>query len=105
MTDKVQVRGTSYENGFLVLMRYTKRQLQLGQIVSIVIKNETTVILLLREKNASWVPELGVYELEKIVLISSFAKILTSLVIFFPLSFYQKGARSLLLLKHMPLWS
>lgn len=44
---------------------YTKRQLQLGQIASIVIKSETTVLLLLREKTASWVPELGVYEIEK----------------------------------------
>lgn len=103
VTDKVQVRGTSYANGMLVSLRYSKRQLQLGQIVSIFIKSET-VLLLLREKTASWVPELGVYEIDN----SSdelICKNLDKLNDYVPLSFYRIGARLLIPLKHMPLWS
>lgn len=58
----------------LVLLTYTTRQLQLGQIASIAMKSETIVLLLQWGKTASWMPELGVP-------ISSFAKILTSLMI------------------------
>lgn len=32
VTDKVQVRGTSYANGMLVLLRYTKGQVQFEKI-------------------------------------------------------------------------
>lgn len=104
-TDKVRVRGTSYANGMLVLQRYTKRQLQLGQIASIVIKSETTVLLLLREKTASWVPELGVYEIDKNSSDKLICKSLDTLNDYAPLSFYHRGARLLIPLKHMPLWS
>lgn len=65
VTDKVQVKGTSYTNGMHILLKYTKRQLKLGQIASIFIKSKAIVLLLLRRKTASWVPELGVFEMDR----------------------------------------
>ena len=107
VTERVQVKGTSYGNGMFVLQRYTKGQLQLGQIATIIIKNETTVLLLLREKTASWVPELGVYELEVDENVSNLfiCQNLEQLDEYYPLSSYQRGGRLLIPLKHMPTWS
>ncbi len=105
VTEKVQVKGTSYENGMLVLLRYTKGQLQLGQIASIIIKNEMTVLLLLRGKTASWVPELGVYEVDENVSDFFICQNVEKLVEYYPLSSYQRGGRFLIPLKHMPTWS
>lgn len=105
VTDKVQVKGTSYANGMLVIQRYTKRQLQLGEIASIVIKSETTVLLLLRGKTASWVSELGVYEIDRNSSDKLICESLDKLNDYAPLSFYHRGARLLIPLKHMPLWS
>ena len=104
VTDKFQVKGTSYANGMLVFLRYTKRQLQLGQIASIVIKSET-VLLLLRGKMASWVPELGVYKIANNSSDELMCKNLDNLDDYAPLSFYHIGASLLIPLKHMPLWS
>nr|XP_023666586.1 uncharacterized protein LOC111843326 [Paramormyrops kingsleyae]XP_023666587.1 uncharacterized protein LOC111843326 [Paramormyrops kingsleyae] len=105
VTDKVHVRGTSYANGMLVLLRYTKGQLGLGQIASIFIKSETTALLLVWEKTANWVPELGVYEISKNCSDKLICKNLDELIDYVPLSFYHRGARLLIPLKHMPLWS
>ena len=105
VTEKVQVKGTSYGNGMLVLLSYTKGQLQLGKIASIIIKNDTTVLLLLRGKTASWVPELGVYEVEEPVSDLFICKHVDNLAEYFPLHSYQRGARLLLPLKHTPRWS
>lgn len=105
VTDKVKVRGTSYENGMLVILRYSKRQLEIGQIVSVVIKMETTVLLLLREKMASWVPELGLYEINKNISTWVICENVDRLNNYAPLSPYHRGARCLLPLKHIPQWT
>lgn len=89
----------------LVLLRYTKGQLQLGQIASIIIKNEMSVLLLLRGKTASWVPELGVYEVDENMSDMFSCQHLDKLNDYYPLSSYQRGARLLIPLKHMPTWS
>lgn len=104
VTDKVKVCGTTYANGMLVLQTYAKKQLLLGQIVSIVVKSETAVILFLREKSAKWVPELGVYEMDQSLgdLVCTNINMLSD---YFPLCFYHRGVRLLHPLKHMPKWS
>lgn len=86
----------------LVLLRYTKGQLQLGQIASIIIKNETTVLLLQWEKTASWVPELGVYEVDEHVSDLFICQNVEKLAEYYPLSSYQRGGRLLIPLKQMP---
>lgn len=84
----------------LVLLRYTRRQLQRGQIVSIFVKNETTVLHLLRGNTASWLPELGVYAVDENSSDSEFiCKHLDQLNGYYPLPSYHRGARSLLPLK------
>ncbi|KAA0721254.1 C-type lectin domain family 4 member M CD209 antigen-like protein 1 [Triplophysa tibetana] len=90
---KCKVKGTSYANGMLVIQRYTKRQLQLGEIASVVIKSETTVLLFLRGKTASWVPELGVYEIDKNSSDKLICESLDKLNDYVPLSFYHRGYR------------
>lgn len=105
VTDKVQVKGTSYTNGMYVLLKYTKRQLQLREITSSFIKSEVTVLILLQRKTASWVPELGVYEMDRDSFDTPTCKNLDKLIDYTLLAFYPRGKRLLLLLKHIPLWS
>lgn len=69
------------------------------------LKSETTVLLLLQGKIASWMPELGVYEIDKNDSDELSCKYIDKLNDYAPLSFYHRGARLLLPLKHMALWS
>ena len=73
--------------------------------MSIIIKNEMTVLLLLRGKTASWVPELGVYEVDENVSDLFICQNLEKLNEYYPLSSYQRDGRLLIPLKQMPKWS
>lgn len=68
-------------------------------------KNETTVLLLLREKTASWIPELGLYGVHEKASDQFTCHDLNTLDDYNPLSSYQRGARWLIPLKHTPTWS
>lgn len=105
VTESVQVKGTTYANGMLVLLSYAKGLLQLGQIASIFVKNETTVLLLLRGKTASWIPELGLYELDENASDLFSCHDLNKLDDYHPLYSYQRGTRWLIPLKHTPTWN
>lgn len=104
VTDKITVRGTCYANNMLVILSYEVGELVLGLISCIVVKQQKTVLLVLREKRACLDPDLGVFEVARDV--GSFiCKRHDELLDYIPLRHYHKGGRLLVALKHCPVWS
>lgn len=66
VADRVPVRGTLYSNDTIVL-QYNIGELKLGQIFCIVVTQEKSVILVLREKRAALVPSLGLHEVMEVM--------------------------------------
>ena len=56
-------------------------------------------------KTASWVTELGVYEVDEHASDLFICQNVENLAEYFPLYSYQRGARLLIPLKHIPRWS
>lgn len=104
VTDKVIVHGTLYTTDLLVILTYDIGLLKLGQISLIVIKNKKTVLLVLREKTANHVTELGVFEIVSSAYSSIVCKSLDDIDNYAPLKIYHRGGRLLIPLKHQPLW-
>lgn len=104
VTDKITVRGTCYANDMLVILSCEGGELTLGLIARIVVKQQTTVLLLLRQKRASLDPDLGVFEVESEG--GTFiCQRLDGLLDYIPLRHYRRGGRLLVALKHSPPWS
>ncbi len=104
VTDQITVRGTCYTTDMLVILSCEVEQLILGLIACIVVKQQKTVHLVLRQKRASLDPDLGVFEVENDG--GTFTcKKLDELLDYIPLRPYQRGGRLLVVLKHSPPWS
>lgn len=82
VTDRITVRGTCYANDKLVILSCELGNLTVGLIACIVVKEEKSVLLVLRQKNASLDPDHGFlkYKVWGVVL---FAKELMSFLITF----------------------
>ncbi len=104
MTDQITVRGTCYTTDMLVILSCEVGQLILGLIACIVVKQQKTVHLVLRQKRASLDPDLGVFEVENDGGTFTWKK-LDELLDYIPLRPYQIGGRLLVVLKHSPPWS
>lgn len=104
VTDRITVRGTCYANDMLVILSCEVGQLILGLIACIVVKQQKTVLLVLRQKRASLDPDRGVFEVESEG--GTFiCKRLDELLDYLPLRHYHRGGRLLFSLKHSPPWS
>ncbi|KAF1379433.1 hypothetical protein PFLUV_G00176010 [Perca fluviatilis] len=104
VTNKITVRGTCYANDMLVILSCEGGELTLGLIACIVVKQQKTVLLLLRQKRASLDPDLGVFEVESEG--GTFiCQRLDGLLDYIPLRHYCRGGRLLVALKHSPPWS
>ncbi len=64
VTDRITVRGTCYANDMLVILSCELGNLTVGLIACIVVKEEKSVLLVLRQKNTSLDPDHGVFEVE-----------------------------------------
>jgi len=104
VTDRITVRGTCYVNDMLVILSCNTGELILGLIACIVVKEQKTVLLVLRQKKACLDPGHGVFEVESEGGIF-ICKGLDELLDYFPLRHYSRGGRLLVALKHSPPWS
>lgn len=104
VTDRITVRGTCYANDMLVIVSCELGNLIVGLIACIVVKEEKSVLLVLRQKSASLDPDRGVFEVESVG--GSFiCKRIDELLDHFPIRHYHRGGRQLFVLKHSPPWS
>lgn len=88
----------------LVILSCNTGELILGLIACIVVKEQKTVLLVLRQKKACLDPGHGVFEVESEGGIF-ICKGLDELLDYFPLRHYSRGGRLLVALKHSPPWS
>lgn len=104
VTDRITVRGTCYANDMLVILSCELGNVTVGLIACIVVKEEKSVLLVLRQKSASLDPDRGVFEVESVG--GPFTcKRIDELLDYFPVRHYHRGGRQLFVLKHSPPWS